>query len=90
MVAEMLGSLSFEVSDDLAFANQNDFSPANDFSGFGDEEFGAPEEAQPAFVRGSVLDAFAAHSRVERASVSSHIAAIDSDDNGLYRLYRTR
>nr|WP_316651256.1 hypothetical protein [uncultured Gellertiella sp.] len=47
------------------------------------------EEAVPVFVRGSVLDACAARDRVERA-LSSHIAAIDSDDNGLYRLFRNR
>lgn len=88
MVADLLGSLSFEVS------NDQNFSQGPDFDGFGDASFGDAdafdsEEPQPVFVRGSVLDACVARDRVERA-LSSHIAAIDSDDNGLYRLFRNR
>ncbi|MBB4065867.1 hypothetical protein [Gellertiella hungarica] len=87
MVADILGSLSFEQADDHVFADIHDQSV------FSSDDFEAEhpsEEAQPVFVRGSVLDAFAAHDRVERAVISSHIAAIDSDDNGIYRLFRTR
>lgn len=88
MVADLLGSLSFEVSDDRNFAE------GPDFGGFGDTTFGDVdafdnEEPQPVFVRGSVLDACVARDRVERA-LSNHIAAIDSDDNGLYRLFSNR
>ena len=88
MVADLLGSLSFEVSDD------RNFSDAPDFGGFGDASFADADsfdqdEPQPVFVRGSVLDACVARDRVERAH-SNHIAAIDSDDNGLYRLFSNR
>lgn len=88
MVAAMLGSLSFEESSDHVLTDQFE-DPS--FGQFADMETmdGDGTEAQPAFVRGSVLDAFAAHDRVARATASSHIAAIDSDDNGLYRLFRT-
>lgn len=85
MVAALLGSISF---DDL-----NDHLIADHFQDASSGAYGEMEEesgeVQPAFVRGSVLDAFAAHDRVERANPASHIAAIDSDDNGLYRLFRT-
>lgn len=89
MVAALLGSLSYEDMSDHLLADQFEDSLSGGYSelDMSDMEGG---EAQPAFVRGSVLDAFAAHDRVERAHPASHIAAIDSDDNGIYRLFRTR
>lgn len=85
MVADVLGSLSL-VSDDSAFAEDFDFAVVDDLAN--DNQM--MDEERPAFVRGSVLDACVAHDRVGRMPASSHIAAIDSDDNGLYRLFRTR
>lgn len=91
MVADMLGSLSFEFSEDRSIANQHDFQPQGG-SSYADAEGFDAESGEPVltFVRGSVLDACAARDRVERAAISTHIAAIDSDDNGLYRLFRNR
>jgi hypothetical protein len=86
MVADVLGSLSL-VSDDSAFADTFDFAAVDDLAN--DNQM-IDDEERPAFVRGSVLDACVAHDRVGRMPASSHIAAIDSDDNGLYRLFRTR
>ncbi len=89
MGAALLGSLSFEDTSDHILSDHFHDGLAGDYAAQDmTEEDGT--EAQPTFVRGSVLDAFAAHDRVERALPSSHIAAIDSDDNGIYRLFRTR
>lgn len=86
MVADLLGSLA-RVSDDTNFADDYDYAMADDLA---NDNHLISEEERPAFVRGSVLDAFVAHDRVGRLPASSHIAAIDSDDNGLYRLFRNR
>lgn len=87
MVADLLGSLSFENSDTHVYAAHHDFDA---FEGEAEEFAEMNEEPQPTFVRGSVLDACAARDRVERAPLSAHIAVVDSDDNGLYRLFRNR
>lgn len=89
MGAALLGSLSFEDTSDHVLADQFD-DPLSGLHADPDMMGEDEADAQPAFVRGSVLDAFAAHNRVERALSSGHIAAIDSDDNGIYRLFRTR
>ncbi len=86
MVADLLGSLA-RVSDDSTFTEDYDYAMADDLA---NDNNMMSEEERPAFVRGSVLDAFVAHDRVGRLPASSHIAAIDSDDNGLYRLFPTR
>ncbi len=88
MVAALLGSLSFDDTNDHVLADQFEDPLSGGYATMemmDEDGAGVP----PPFVRGSVLDAFAAHDRVERGVISSHIAAIDSDDNGLYRLFRT-
>ena len=86
MVADLLGSLAF-VSEEPAFSEDHDFAMSDDLA---NDNRAADEEVQPVFVRGSVLDACEAHDRVARFADASHIAAVDSDDNGLYRLFRNR
>lgn len=86
MVADVLSGLA-RFADDSIYYDALELSMNGERANDNERHVGQ----EPAvFVRGSVLDAFAAHDRVARLPASSHIAAVDSDDNGLYRLYHAR
>lgn len=53
-----------------------------------DEDFGVPEEVPEAHVPANWLDALSHDHSEPRADRSDEISAVNSDDNGLYRMFR--